>query len=91
MKIKLLLCLFAAVAARAANYVGDQTFAAPFTLNENVNVVGNLTFSTPGTYSAKAGISLASSGLARRASIPSTRPTGVSRFREMPSDPPAAT
>jgi hypothetical protein len=52
MKIKLLLCLFAAIAARAANYVGDQTFAAPFTLNENVNVVGNLTFSTPGTYSA---------------------------------------
>ena len=52
MKTKLLLCLFVAIAARAANYVGDQTFAAPFTLNDNVNVVGDLTFATPGTYSA---------------------------------------
>jgi hypothetical protein len=46
MKLKLLLCLFAALATvRAANYVGDQTFAAPFTLNEGVNIVGNLTLS----------------------------------------------
>ena len=53
MKLKLLLCLFAALTTvRAANYVGDQTFAAPFTLNEGVNIVGNLTFATPGTYSA---------------------------------------
>jgi hypothetical protein len=52
MKSKLLLSLFVAVAARAANYVGDQTFAAPFELNENVNVVGNLTLSAPGTYVA---------------------------------------
>jgi hypothetical protein len=52
MKLKHLLCLILAVAARAANYIGDQTFSAPFALNENVNVVGNLTFATPGTYSA---------------------------------------
>jgi len=53
MKLKLLLCLFAVLTTvRAANYVGDQTFAAPFTLNEGVNVVGNLTLATPGTYSA---------------------------------------
>src|SRR6185436_6968365 len=53
MKLKLLLCLFAALTTvRAANYVGDQTFAAPFTLNEGVNIVGNLMLSTPGTYSA---------------------------------------
>ena len=53
MKLKLLLCLFAALTTvRAANYVGDQTFAAPFTLNEGVNIVGNLTLATPGTYSA---------------------------------------
>ena len=53
MKTKLLLCLIATFAtAHAANYVGDQTFAAPFTLNEGVNVVGNLTLATPGTYSA---------------------------------------
>lgn len=41
-----------AALARAANYIGDQTFAAPFTLNEGVNVVGNLTLASPGTYSA---------------------------------------
>jgi hypothetical protein len=53
MKTKLLLCLIAGFAsAHAANYVGDQTFAAPFTLNENVNIVGSLTLATPGTYSA---------------------------------------
>jgi hypothetical protein len=53
MKTKLLLCLFATFATvHAANYVGDQTFSAPFTLNEGVNIVGNLTLATPGTYSA---------------------------------------
>jgi hypothetical protein len=53
MKTRLMLFLCAALATvRAANYVGDQTFAAPFTLNEGVNIVGNLTLATPGTYSA---------------------------------------
>jgi hypothetical protein len=53
MKPKLLLCLFAALTpVRAANYVGDQTFAAPFTLHEGVNIVGNLTLATPGAYAA---------------------------------------
>jgi len=52
MKPKLLLFLICAAATRAANYVGDQTFAAPFTLNEGVNIVGNLTLATPGAYSA---------------------------------------
>jgi hypothetical protein len=53
MKIKLLLCLLAGFAsANAANYVGNQMFSAPFQLNEPVNIVGNLTFATPGTYSA---------------------------------------
>jgi len=53
MKPKLLLCLFAALTTvRAANYVGDQTFAAPFTLHEGVNIVGNLTLATPGAYTA---------------------------------------
>ena len=52
MKIKLLLFLACATLARAANYIGDQTFAAPFSANETVNIVRNLTFSKPGTYTA---------------------------------------
>lgn len=53
MKLKLLLCLVATLATgRAANYVGDQVFSAPFALNEPVNIVGNLILSAPGVYSA---------------------------------------
>src|SRR5262245_20294745 len=53
MKYKLLLCLVAGFAtANAATYTGSQTFSAPFQLNEAVNIVGNLTFATAGTYSA---------------------------------------
>ena len=54
MKTKLLLFLASVAVAHAGNYVGEQTFVPPFTVNEPVNIVGNLTLATPGVYSATA-------------------------------------
>jgi hypothetical protein len=50
--MKTILALLAtATLAPAANYVGNQTFSAPFSLTDSVNIVGDLTLATPGSYS----------------------------------------
>ena len=52
MKLLFLSLLLCTTFARAANYIGDQTFSSPFKTSEAVNVVGDLTLSVPGAYTA---------------------------------------
>lgn len=54
MKTGILLFLAASTVARAINFIGDQIVVRPFTTPEPVNVVGRVTLSQPGTYTAAA-------------------------------------
>ena len=52
MKTKLLLFLVCAAPAHAFNYIGNVGLAAPYASSDAANLIGNVTLSSTGTYSA---------------------------------------